>query len=202
MPSDEPLEDRCAAKCRSGGYCENYPVEGSSRCRMHGGTSGGAREGSGAPEGNGNAITHGVTADPFNLYDNLDDTAAVEWIDALVESYAELLELSEDDPRMQNVYRACINMYQANRGDMEILQEGMTESQTIGVTDDGAPVVRDDEHHLNGAVLSRDREARQMLRTLGAFDDPESQKADAMRDMEFEINIQRVTEDNVDEFDA
>src|SRR6056297_1342919 len=38
MTSDEPLPDRCAAKCRNGGYCENYPVDGSERCRMHGGT--------------------------------------------------------------------------------------------------------------------------------------------------------------------
>ena len=38
MSSDEPLSDRCAAKTRDGGYCENYPVTGSNRCRMHGGT--------------------------------------------------------------------------------------------------------------------------------------------------------------------
>lgn len=39
MTSDEPLSDRCAAQCKSGGYCENYPVEGSERCRMHGGST-------------------------------------------------------------------------------------------------------------------------------------------------------------------
>jgi hypothetical protein len=38
MASDEPLPDRCGAETRSGGYCENYPVDGSERCRMHGGT--------------------------------------------------------------------------------------------------------------------------------------------------------------------
>lgn len=38
MTSDEPLPDRCGAECRGGGYCENYPVQGRDRCRMHGGT--------------------------------------------------------------------------------------------------------------------------------------------------------------------
>lgn len=38
MASDEPLPDRCGAETRGGGYCENYPVDGAERCRMHGGT--------------------------------------------------------------------------------------------------------------------------------------------------------------------
>lgn len=39
MTSEEPLPDRCGAECRNGGYCTQYPVEGSERCRMHGGSS-------------------------------------------------------------------------------------------------------------------------------------------------------------------
>lgn len=39
MTSQDPLPDRCGAKCKSGGYCTNYPVNGSERCRMHGGTA-------------------------------------------------------------------------------------------------------------------------------------------------------------------
>lgn len=38
MASDEPISGRCAAETRDGGYCENYPVTGADRCRMHGGT--------------------------------------------------------------------------------------------------------------------------------------------------------------------
>jgi len=38
MTSDNPRPDRCAAETRDGGYCENYPVHGAERCRMHGGT--------------------------------------------------------------------------------------------------------------------------------------------------------------------
>jgi len=44
--------------------CENYPVSGSDRCRMHGGHSdGGEREDSGAPEKNTNAVSHGLYAE-------------------------------------------------------------------------------------------------------------------------------------------
>ena len=38
MTSEEPQPERCAAQCRDGGYCTQYPVDGSERCRMHGGT--------------------------------------------------------------------------------------------------------------------------------------------------------------------
>lgn len=39
MSSDTPTDGRCNAKTRDGGYCQNYPVTGSDRCRMHGGTA-------------------------------------------------------------------------------------------------------------------------------------------------------------------
>jgi len=146
---------------------------------MHAGTS---SDGS-SHEGNGNAITHGVTADPLNLYSHLGDDAA-EWIDALADGYRDVLGYEESDPRMERVTRACIHIYQANSGEGQILEDGLTESQTIGVSDEtGKPIVRDDGHHLNKVVLKRDKEARQILRTLGAFDDPESQKADSMQDL-------------------
>ena len=149
----------------------------SGKCRNHRGTN----EDGSSHEGNGNAITHGVTADPLNLYTHLDDNAK-EWVDGLADGYNKILGFDEDDPRRERVTRACIHIYQANSGEGQILEDGLSESQTIGVSESGQPVVRDEEHHLNPAVLKRDKEARQILRTLGAFDDPESQKADAMEE--------------------
>ena len=46
---------RCGAKTRSGGACQSPAVAGKRRCRMHGGA-----KGSGAPQGNQNALKHGV----------------------------------------------------------------------------------------------------------------------------------------------
>jgi len=45
---------RCGAKTRSGKTCMSPAVSGKSRCRMLGGAAG-----SGAPQGNKNAIKHG-----------------------------------------------------------------------------------------------------------------------------------------------
>ena len=44
---------RCGARTRQGTPCEAPAIAGKARCRMHGG------KGSGAPEGNRNAVKHG-----------------------------------------------------------------------------------------------------------------------------------------------
>ena len=44
---------RCGARTRKGTPCEAPAIAGKVRCRMHGG------KGSGAPEGNQNAVKHG-----------------------------------------------------------------------------------------------------------------------------------------------
>jgi uncharacterized protein YjcR len=46
---------RCGAKTRSGKPCRAPTVNGKTRCRMHGGAPG-----SGAPQGNQNALKHGL----------------------------------------------------------------------------------------------------------------------------------------------
>ena len=48
------LSCRCGARTRSGSPCRSPAVRGRRRCRMHGGAAG-----SGAPEGNRNALRHG-----------------------------------------------------------------------------------------------------------------------------------------------
>lgn len=45
---------RCGAHTRAGTPCQNPAVAGKARCRMHGGGAG-----SGAPNGNQNALKHG-----------------------------------------------------------------------------------------------------------------------------------------------
>lgn len=49
---------RCGARCRrnNGSPCRSPAVRGRERCRMHGGS-----KGSGAKQGNCNAMTHGST---------------------------------------------------------------------------------------------------------------------------------------------
>lgn len=145
----------------------------------------GSPGGDGAPEGNMRALKHGVHADPFNLYDKLEEKKgpeAVEFVDNLVDSYVDLLGYDDDDPRIERVRRACIHIYQSWAGENRILEDGLSEDTVMGVSDTGEPIIDKDGHHLHRFNLKRDQEARQILRTLGAFDDPESQKADALED--------------------
>ena len=96
MTTEEPQPDRCAAECRSGGYCANYPVDGSERCRMHGGApgsgSGGAREGAGAPEENTNSTRHGAYTEQHNLYNDVFSEREVDLADQIFEKYCDRYE--------------------------------------------------------------------------------------------------------------
>lgn len=137
--------------------------------------------GDGAPEGNMRALKHGVQADPFHLYDHLEDQEQA-FVDDLMHSYVDLLGFADDDPRVERVRRACIHIYQSWAGEDQILEDGLSEDTVMGVSDAGEPIIDKDGHHLHRFTFKRDQEARQILRTLGAFDDPESRKADAMED--------------------
>ena len=55
QPLPMHLSPRCGARTRKGTDCLAPAVTGKRRCRMHGGA-----EGSGAPEGNKNALKHGL----------------------------------------------------------------------------------------------------------------------------------------------
>lgn len=40
MPSPQPIPGRCCAKTRGGGFCTQYPIQGTKRCRTHPGSNG------------------------------------------------------------------------------------------------------------------------------------------------------------------
>ncbi|MFL9708777.1 hypothetical protein, partial [Aeromonas veronii] len=110
----------------------------------------------GNPDAESAAITHGVNADPFNLYRHLSGEAE-EHVNALIAGYCRILGYDDTDPRRERVKRACIHIYQSNSGEDQILEDGLSESQTIGVSETGQPIVRDDGHHLHGDTLKRDK---------------------------------------------
>lgn len=60
---------RCGARTRKGTECEAPAIRGKARCRMHGG------RGSGAPEGNQNALKSGLyTAEALELRRYVNET--------------------------------------------------------------------------------------------------------------------------------
>ena len=54
MTIDKPKRERCRAKTRSGKPCQQWPMRGKKRCRIHGGKS------TGPPKNNNNALKHGI----------------------------------------------------------------------------------------------------------------------------------------------
>ena len=61
----------CGAKTRAGKSCNNKPVAGKKRCRLHGGLS------TGAPKGNNNSLKHGMYSRIFTD-DQLDEAQAMQ----------------------------------------------------------------------------------------------------------------------------
>ena len=119
----------------------------------------------GAPGGNGNALTHGATASPLNLVFHLDDEE-LDWIDSLVRGYLEIAPFGYEDPRRERLSRYCVMIYQEWSAAEEILAAGHSEERTVGVNDDGNPVIRDAEHHLATRERSLNTKVRQGLKDL------------------------------------
>ena len=61
----------CGAKTRSGKPCQNRPINGKKRCRLHGGLS------PGAPKGNKNSLKHGMYSRIFTD-EQLDEAQAMQ----------------------------------------------------------------------------------------------------------------------------
>jgi hypothetical protein len=160
----------------------------SGKCRIHAGTSpdGSSHKGNqnavgndgGAPEGNANAITHGATADPVNLYEHLDEDSKA-WVDKLVAGYLDEAAFGEDSPKAERLRMTCVIIYQEWSAREVVLRDGPSEDIVVGVSEDGAPIARSDEHHLTGTAASHNQTVRMNLKDLGLLDDPESQKANA-----------------------
>lgn len=173
------MTEKCTATCRDGSPCGAYPVEGSDKCRMHGGSSTGPKTDGGKETVSSNAITHGATADPHNLYGTLEEEDK-KWVDALTNSYIEESTYSHDSPQAERIETTVIMVWQERSGRAQLIKEGLEREQVVGVTEHGA-VKATDSHHLNSVVSSLNSDIRMNLKDLGLIDDPDSKQAEATR---------------------
>lgn len=133
MPSDEPLPDLCGARVNQGdGYCRNAPINGTGRCRLHGGAGGAPKgntnsvgnSGGGAPELNRNAWKHGAFADTEKLNARLEGDAR-EHVDAiaasLIERAAETAPEMPADRRRALAHEAAVVMYQEKLANADLI---------------------------------------------------------------------------------
>jgi len=152
------------------GYCERFPMD-SGRCYVHGGTAG-------APEGNTNAMTHGLNAKRSNYYENLpqDDK---EFVEAMADSWIENAPFDRDNfAKVNEVYRVAVDQLRLWNA-QDYFEDGLIYTQVVGQKDDGEPLEVEDENPANLAYDRLDRTTLRKLKELGALDDPESQNAEA-----------------------
>ena len=157
------------------GYCERYPMRDADhgRCYVH--------QGGGAPDGNGNAITHGMYAQRTNFYQSL-SAEDKQFIEALVDSWVQQAPFNRDNVSMINeLYRCAVDQLRVWSGIDEMVEDGsyagLVKEQEVF---DGEEVHEIEEENPVNLPYSRlDNDIRSKLKDLGIYSDPESQQADA-----------------------
>lgn len=182
LPTDEvpklPASKLCNARKTSDGefrsYCDQAAGWGTDneggRCKYHGGAS------PGAPEGNQNATTHGLTADPTKYHESLppEEREYVLDVSAAIEDRIRAQKGDVDYVDRVLARRIAIKLHIVSNATDYVSTNGLTETV---FTDDGS---FDKESPLLPVLRQYDREIWNEMRDLGLLDDPESKKADAL----------------------
>jgi hypothetical protein len=177
--------DRCPATNRDGERC-GHPAgwgtpDDDGPCKFHGGLGGDVGDEGGAPEGNGNAEVHGLTADREKWFERHREDAE-PLVRALVESYVEDAPFGfENTAKVDLLTEVAIDQVRIRKSN-DVLDEFVTE-QVVGQTDSGDPIVTLEENpaHMPRSRIKRDN--TRLLKELGVLDDPDSKQAAATQSL-------------------
>jgi phage-related protein len=169
MSNNEPVSGRCNAQTRDGNHCANYPVKGANRCRQHGGTNDGPDPAK--LEGNQNARTHGVHADPANVLDDLADRDpdAYEWVMSKYDSYLDASPFDDGSAKADLLKQIATQEYTIWKATGHQLRNGV-----VRQTDDGM-----EESPVNLPLDRMQRTVTRRLERLGALDYDDSDSGDS-----------------------
>jgi len=172
-------DEYCGATTSDGGECQlpagwGTDDPGTGRCKHHGGAS------TGAPEGNKNAMTHGLSADPMGLFDWLseNDPEAAAYILAKLHDYSEraprpvfTVDVTPDDVDSfddvtaqltaygDDLLTTCVRDYARKRAEYLQITEGIITEQQRAT--EAGPVTVEDSNPVN---IDLDRFDRNQLR--------------------------------------
>jgi len=198
MPLKEKEEKYCSAKIRDHrvpeewdqdvAYCKHHSGfstdhPGDSRCYLHGGA---ARD---ANEGTNYAQTHGLYADRDNYYENLPPEQQ-QWVDAIVESLLDDAPFGPDSfAKMTMLRNVGVDMHKQRSANQFVDQEGIVqEDETVGYSPDGKPILEDKENPVNIAYDRLTRTLTRQLKELNVLDSPDSQQAEASKNLANELS--------------
>lgn len=180
--------------------CHAHPKDGSGPPEGHGSGDPDHRKGNGtgdivekSPPEDKPAMKHGLHAvedDPRGTLDWLEDNdpRGYRWVRKKWSSYMADAGFGVDTAKADDVLHACLMLYAVRGARHQQVTRGLTEKETLTDEGDvvidpatGDPIQVEREHAANLPANRIAREARTTLRDLGLLNDPESQKADAMK---------------------
>lgn len=186
-------DDRCPATNRDGERCghpEGWGTDSKSGpCKFHGG----AAKNQGAPEGNTNAVKHGMHTDEHGWYDDVATDGEREIVDNVHRSYLERYRDRHGEPdyadRME-LFLCAVTIGQEIHGQKwardkadELDSGNALVDKETKYTEDGKPYHKYKQTVILKATTALSNRRRQWLKDKGLLDDPESQKATALSSM-------------------
>lgn len=153
------------------GYCMRYPMD-NGRCYVHGGVSGGA------PEGNTNAMTHGLRARRSNYYEELEEEDRA-FIEAMVDSWLDDAPFDRDNmAKVSELYRIAIDQLRLWKATDEYVDDGLVKEVTVDYDPEQGEITAEDENPVNLPYSRLDRDLYSKLKDLDVLSDDDDDSAD------------------------
>lgn len=160
-------------------------MNNSNRCRHHGGKTPTKDENPnvGAPEGNKNAMSHGLRSDPVELLEHLRETdeTSYAWIQDKFESYLSVAPFERDSAYADQLLQICVREYSIWKASSIQVNDGiLTKEKKVA----GEAVL--EVNVENPASKSLDRMERTVIKRLdklGVMPSPEKQAAEGIEDL-------------------
>lgn len=148
-------------------------------CHHHKGLEKGPQSDNGAPEGNKNAMSHGLRSDPVELLEHLrkTDEKAYAWVQDKYESYLQVAPFSRDTAHADQLLQICVREYSIWKASQIQVNDGiLTKEKKVA----GEAVLQVDVENPASKSLDRmERTVVKRLEKLGVMPSPDQQAAEA-----------------------
>ena len=189
-------DQKCPGTNNRGEPCGNDAGWGtdndSGPCKFHGGAGGDVGDPGGAPEGNGNAQRHALHADRGLLYERLEkdrQRLVDEWEAALIKRYTEFHGREPDRADIEDFFELAVGYAQRRLARNWLVENAddetdlVTEEMVVGQRESGEPITVEVPARMLETLTDLRREDRMLRKHKGLEKDPESQQAEATRDL-------------------